>query len=234
MRRTRTTTDDAWIDANVRERELDGHFAGWLQNIITSDTDARYFPFSVQGFYIDIAEYASVPEPLVDARLRSRLTKCCEVASAALNGRSRTHGKRHRIGHSVGCVYLPATKSVSRQGDDFSIADTHVHGWLRVPQVDDARSHTVVLSEYGSRFSIRVPLTVKVFVDEVRSQFRTDNIWMKHHNFDVLVADAEQNFAAMNYLLSAWKVEVRRWDALTLVPSYLFPRVVDAFDGGVR
>ena len=81
MRRTRTTTDDAWVDANVRERELDGHFAGWLQNIITSDTDARYFPFSVQGFYIDIAEYASVPEPLVDARLRSRLTKCCEVAS---------------------------------------------------------------------------------------------------------------------------------------------------------
>ena len=66
------------------------------------------------------------------------------------------------------------------------------------------------------------------------SQFRTDNIWMKHHNFEVLVADAEQNFAAMNYLLSAWKVEVRRWDALTLVPSYLFPRVVDAFDGGVR
>ena len=123
---------------------------------------------------------------------------------------------------------------MSRQGDDFSIADTHVHGWLRVPQVDDARSHTVVLSEYGSRFSIRVPLTVKVFVDEVRSQFRTDNIWMKHHNFEVLVADAEQNFAAMNYLLSAWKVEVRRWDALTLVPSYLFPRVVDAFDGRVR
>lgn len=218
------------------ERRIDGAYAGWLTSLITNDTNAHYYPFSVSQMSVDVPHKVHPSLVLADTRLRAFFTKACEAASGELNGRARSNGRRQLVGQSVGCVYLPArTGRYLPDTTPLTLDDTdatHIHGWVRVP-VCDTNCTMLRFHERGRLLdALKVPSSLAVFAGRVCDLFSTDNIWFKHEFKDkdrrkdgVLIHEVAQNFGSLNYLLRQWKTETRRWDALTFVPPYLFPRL---------
>ena len=182
----------------------------WMQDGMTSDTTGAYFPCILNHLHLPIT-------PTQDsASVRRRLlTQLCESLSVRLHPSfSRSNAKRNDPHQSVGLIVLPATKD----------AQTHLHGWIRVPTTDTGRTH-VCIQEHGTPRVITAPQTLEWFVDECRIRLHTANIWIANDGTTART-ELETGCALLDYVSRPRKgTEVRHWDAVEFMPSYLFLRL---------
>lgn len=208
----------------ARDKEFNIDCANWLKDLIYEDTrvfGADYFPFCIN----DISTLRFGPaQSLPETQTRVALTVACEHASWKLNGRARRNAKRHPVGQSVGCVYLPAT--TENTTDVFF--GNHLHGWVRSPMGLGSQSVRTQLKNRA--VYVRVPSPVAWFVESARANLGTGNIWLpvrrSANGRNVSTTEMSMGWGNLDYLVGAWKNERRHWDCLTFAPSYLFPKIV--------
>lgn len=220
-----------------RDNEFNIDCANWLKDLIYDDTHsfgAEYFPFCIN----DITTIRSgAARSLPETQTRVALTVACEEASWKLNGRARRNAKRHPIGRSVGCVYLPATEENTTD----AFIGNHLHGWVRSPMPSSKGLGTQFVStqERIGRVvrprQVRVPSPVAWFVESARTYLGTENVWLPvrkaANGENVSTTEMSMGWGNLDYLLGAWKSERRHWDCLSFAPSYLFPKIVKKCEG---
>jgi len=222
---TRTKAD---ID---RDREFNLDASMWLKEIIFDDTNAsgaEYYPFNINN--IKTVRQSPVL-PLPETQVRTALTKSCEYSSYRLNHRACRNGSRHPVNRSVGCVYLPASKSPTNDvfaGNTSRIDGNHLHGWVR--SIGGAGELTVRVKLNRKYEEVSVPATVAWFVKKVVELLGTDNVWLPVRTDaagkSVSKTELAMAWGNLDYLLGDRGVEKRHWNRMTFAPSYLFPKII--------
>lgn len=231
---TRTLTR---MKADIRrDREFNQDASMWLKQVIYDDTKAsgaEYYPFNINS--IRTVRQSPV-EPLPETQVRTALTKACEYASYRLNHRACGNGRRHPVDRSVGCVYLPASKSPTNDvfaGNTARIDGNHIHGWVRSiggrGGIGDFLTVRTKLNK--ENIFVSVPPSVAWFVKKAGELLGTGNIWVpvdrNAAGRNVSKTEMAMSWGNLDYLLSDRGVEKRHWDLLTFTPSYLFPKIIN-------
>lgn len=228
--------DSTSMKADIRrDREFNQDASMWLKQIMYDDTNAsgaEYYPFNIN--HIRHTVRPSPVEPLPETQVRTALTKACEYASYRLNNRACGNGSRHPVDRSVGCVYLPASKTPTNDvfaGNTARIDGNHIHGWVRSIAGAGEDFLTVYTMLNGKSVYVSVPPTVAWFVKKSCEYLGTSNFWVPVRcdaaGRNVSKTEMSMSWGNLDYLLGDRGIEKRHWDQLTFAPSYLFPKIIN-------
>lgn len=195
---TRETPSPEYVTAATKQFEA----------LVHRDRHATYIPYAIN--HGRFPHHSS--DPFSDRR--RILIRITEAVSAALHPHfSRSNAKRNDQTHAFGVIVLPASVD----------SKTHLHGWCRVPLMD-TRTRSVCIYQHQQPIQVVAPSSLATFTNAVAQELHTTNIWYAHDGTRVQ-SERATGFRMLDYLERTKPREIRQWDALEYLPTYLFARL---------